>query len=65
MSDQTLALLLTLALFAVMAAWVPFLDFLQRVARRRRTAEKTPAGSNFEALSASAAVDEANLGNWK
>jgi hypothetical protein len=30
MSDQVLAVLLTLAVFALLAAWVPLLDFLQR-----------------------------------
>jgi hypothetical protein len=44
MSDQALSLLLTFALFAVMAAWVPLLDFLQRVTRRRRVTGETPLG---------------------
>jgi hypothetical protein len=36
MSDSMLALQLTLAFFALLAAWVPFLDFLQRQWRVRR-----------------------------
>lgn len=30
MSDQVLAVLFTLAVFVLLAAWVPLLDFLQR-----------------------------------
>jgi hypothetical protein len=54
MSDQTLALSLTLALFAAMAAWVPLLDFLQRALRRRRVIAKNKAKSNYDPLSTSA-----------
>jgi predicted membrane metal-binding protein len=39
MSYQVLALLLTLAVFALLAAWVPLLDFLQR-----RWQARNPAG---------------------
>jgi len=35
MSDERLALLLTILWFALMAAWVPFLDLVQRVVRGR------------------------------
>jgi len=44
MADQTLAALLTVVLFALMAAWVPFLDLLQRialVAKSRAKSDKT------------------------
>ena len=43
MSDQVLAMLLTLAVFALMAAWVPLLDFLQRRWQLRRPAGRHPA----------------------
>jgi hypothetical protein len=36
MSDQFLALFLTLGLFILMVVWVPFLDFLQHAVRRSR-----------------------------
>jgi hypothetical protein len=36
MTEQIMALLLTLGIFLLMAAWVPFLDLLQRVVRRLR-----------------------------
>jgi len=36
MSEQIIALLLTLSILLLMAAWVPFLDFLQHVIRRFR-----------------------------
>ncbi len=36
MSDQLLALILTLAIFLFLVAWVPFLDLLQRVIRKYR-----------------------------
>jgi hypothetical protein len=36
MSDQFLALILTLGLLILMVAWVPFLDFLQHIVRRSR-----------------------------
>jgi hypothetical protein len=36
MSDQLLALFLTLGLLILMVAWVPFLDFLRRIVRRFR-----------------------------
>jgi hypothetical protein len=42
MSNQLLALMLTLAFFALLAAWVPFLDFLKRQ-RRERNPELDPA----------------------
>jgi len=34
MSDQFLALFLTLGLLILLVAWVPFLDFLQHIVRR-------------------------------
>lgn len=43
MSDRVLALLLTLAFFALLAAWVPILDFLQRRGRARKPAGRHPA----------------------
>jgi hypothetical protein len=36
MSDQIFALLLTLGFLMLMVAWVPFLDFLQRLVRQSR-----------------------------
>jgi hypothetical protein len=34
MSEQIMALLLTLGVFLLMAAWVPFLELLQHAVRR-------------------------------
>jgi|HubBroStandDraft_2_1064218.scaffolds.fasta_scaffold75687_2 hypothetical protein len=36
MSEQIMALLITLGIFLLMAAWVPFLELLQHVVRRSR-----------------------------
>ena len=36
MSDQLLSLILSLAILFFLVAWVPFLDLLQRIIRRRR-----------------------------
>jgi hypothetical protein len=36
MSDQFLALFLTLGLLILLLAWVPFLDFLQHIVRQFR-----------------------------
>jgi hypothetical protein len=41
MSDQTLAILLTVVLFALMAAWVPFLDLVQHIAQVAKTRTKS------------------------
>lgn len=38
MSDQVVALLLTLAFFALLAAWVPLLQFVQRRWQARKPA---------------------------
>ena len=40
MSDQTIALLITVACFALMIAWVPFLDSVQRLLLRRKVAQE-------------------------
>jgi hypothetical protein len=45
MSDQFLALFLTLGLLILMVAWVPFLDFLQHIVRRFR--ERPVANSSI------------------
>jgi hypothetical protein len=42
MSDDLIALFLALALFSLMAVWVPFLAFLQFVAYRESTRAKNP-----------------------
>ncbi len=44
MSDPLLAFTLSLAILLFMAAWVPFLDFLQRIIRKYRdtTAAASP-----------------------
>jgi hypothetical protein len=36
MSDQLLALILTVAIFLFLVGWIPFLDLLQRVIRKYR-----------------------------
>ena len=43
MSDQVFAFLLTLAVFALLTAWVPLLDFLQRRWQVRKPASRHPA----------------------
>jgi hypothetical protein len=44
MSDQFLALILTLGLLILVVAWVPFLDFLQHTVRgfRERSVAHSP-----------------------
>lgn len=40
MSERLLALLLTLGFFLLVALWIPFLDMIVRIARRRRQAHR-------------------------
>jgi hypothetical protein len=50
MSNQVLALLLTLALFAFLGGWALFIDFLQRKRRKRVIAQHCAVASNSEAI---------------
>jgi hypothetical protein len=45
MSNQVLALLLTLALFAFLGGWALFIDLLQRKRRKREIAQHCALGA--------------------
>jgi hypothetical protein len=45
MSNQVLALLLTVALFAFLGGWALFIDFLQRKRRNREVAQHCAVAS--------------------
>jgi hypothetical protein len=65
MTDQGLALLVTLGIFALMAVWVPFLDFLQRLVRRRRFGAHTPTKSHATLQTASSDAPDTGQADFK
>jgi hypothetical protein len=50
MSDQAMALVLTLVLLAFMLAWVPLLDLIGRLIERRRHDARSPRPKVKETL---------------